>query len=409
MASTGLLPLRVALFSVVAALVPLATFDGATGSTWSWQPVNDPVMGGASESAFSVDTDRKLGVWAGEVKIVPFLKAPGFCNLQAPGLGKTAAFPDVSHTDGLVVRSKQTNSSGLKRFRAMITTKDAKHFRFQQGVYVADFEMKSEMADHSLSWSAFVCTWRGSNVSWCPTIESQLSKITNIGIGTTYPGPTGSFNVEIESIFAPRAPLVRAFNLVDDGATIDLATFDGTTSHTWKTENDPVMGGKSDSSFAVKNGYGDYSGNCRIVPALKAPGFTFALTEMPLFARFPDVSSADGIILGVRNLDGNVTKFRFAFCDSHINVFRCQFQSFKATFTLAPSDDFNDVFLPWSAFSDKWSSSTGEHTAEEPPQASSLRSITQLQLWTEGVEGHFHVQLKYVKAGKASQQTSILV
>merc|ERR1719487_1202039 len=76
--------------SVCAGSVPIATFDGVKATTLQWEPVNDPVMGGQSHSSFKVDTDKRLGVWAGEVKIVPFLKAPGFCNLQSPGLGKTA-------------------------------------------------------------------------------------------------------------------------------------------------------------------------------------------------------------------------------------------------------------------------------------------------------------------------------
>merc|ERR1719313_1361989 len=65
--------------------VPLATFDGAKGTTWTWEAVNDPVMGGQSVGNFSVQADRKLAVWEGEVKIVPFLHAAGFCNAQAPG------------------------------------------------------------------------------------------------------------------------------------------------------------------------------------------------------------------------------------------------------------------------------------------------------------------------------------
>merc|ERR1719502_386781 len=101
-----------------------------------------------------------------------------------------------------------------------------------------------------------------------------------------------------------------------DGLPIDLATFDGETSHSWKTESDPVMGGRSDSKWAKGDGFGDYSGTCRIVPALKAPGFTIALTESPLLSKFPEVATADGITLGLRNLDSNITSFKFAFCDS---------------------------------------------------------------------------------------------
>jgi len=170
-------------------------------------------------------------------------------------------------------------------------------------------------------------------------------------------------------------------------------------------ENDPVMGGQSSSSFSVKDGYGDYSGTCRIVPKLKAPGFTIALTEFPTFAKtFPDASSADGIILGVRNVGGSVSDFKFAFCSSRM-PFKCQFMSFKADFTIAKGEDFSEVFLPWSSFSDKWDAATGKHKGEQPPSHADLKSITQLQLWTEGVEGDFHLQLKYVRAGKAPSTT----
>jgi hypothetical protein len=192
---------------------------------------------------------------------------------------------------------------------------------------------------------------------------------------------------------------------------IDLATFDGKAAHAWKTESDPVMGGQSDSTWKVQDGYGEYSGTCRIVPSLKAPGFTIALTENPLMAHFPDVSSASGIVLGVRNVGGNITDFKFAFCDSHINFYRCQFASFKADFSVAKSDTFSEVFLPWSKFSDKWSSYTGEHTAEDPPKAENLKAITQLQIWTEGVAGTFQLQVKYVRAKKATMasDTTIIV
>eukprot|EP00746_Dinoflagellata_sp_MGD_P167428 gnl/MRDRNA2_/MRDRNA2_98029_c0_seq1.p1 gnl/MRDRNA2_/MRDRNA2_98029_c0~~gnl/MRDRNA2_/MRDRNA2_98029_c0_seq1.p1 ORF type:complete len:327 (+),score=55.43 gnl/MRDRNA2_/MRDRNA2_98029_c0_seq1:88-1068(+) len=183
---------------------------------------------------------------------------------------------------------------------------------------------------------------------------------------------------------------------------IELATFDGKATPTWRTESDPVMGGQSDSTWRVEDGYGEYSGACRIVPKLKAPGFTIVLTENPLTAHFPDLSSASGIVLSVRNVGGNITAFKFAFCDSRINYYRCQFASFKADFSVAKSDTFSEVFLPWSKFSDKWSPYTGEHTAEDPPKAENLKSITQLQIWTEGVAGTFQLQIKYVRAKKAT-------
>merc|ERR1712178_77686 len=65
------------------------------------------------------------------------------------------------------------------------------------------------------------------------------------------------------------------------------------------------------------------------------------------------------------------------------------------------SNDFQDVFVPWSKFSDKWDSATGKHTAEDPPKAASLKSITQLQIWTEGLEGDFNLQVKNIRVTKA--------
>jgi hypothetical protein len=183
---------------------------------------------------------------------------------------------------------------------------------------------------------------------------------------------------------------------VDD---IHLESFDKPL-HKWSTENDPVMGGKSSSTVKVSQGYADYNGVCRIVPQLKAPGFTIALTGSPLLAKFPDTSSMDGLTISLRQLGSNYSGFKIAFCDSRVS-FKCQFQSYKADLPVPASADFQDVFVPWSKFSDKWDSATGKHTAEDPPKAESLKSITQLQIWTEGVEGDFHLQVQNIRASKA--------
>merc|ERR1712232_280120 len=98
--------------------------------------------------------------------------------------------------------------------------------------------------------------------------------------------------------------------------------------HKWHSENDPVMGGKSSSSVEITSSYADYKGTTRIVPALKAPGFTIAMTEgFPLLSQFPDASMMDGITISARNL-GNFSGYKLAFCDSHINFYRCQLASF---------------------------------------------------------------------------------
>lgn len=378
---------------VEAATVPIATFDGSQATTRAWETTNDPVMGGQSESSFTVDAARKVGVWIGEVKIVPFLESPGFCNLQSPGL-----YPDLSSMDGMVVRAREANSEGLLQYNVMLMSEGAKH-GWQSGVYEANFSITNKMEDHFVPWSAFECSWRGQKVSWCPELNSQLKEINSVGLGTS--GTPGPFNVEIESVSAVPAPMVVL--ALDSLNHIDLATFDGKAPHKWHSENDPVMGGQSSSSIAVAGGYADYKGSTRIVPSLNAPGFTIALTEgAPFFSKFPDASSMDGLTVSVRNL-GNFTGYKIAFCDSRINFYRCQFQSFKADLPVPANADFQDVFVPWASFSDKWDAATGKHTAESPPTKTNLQAISQLQFWTEAVEGDFHLQFQYVRASKASQ------
>merc|ERR1719456_1141839 len=109
------------------------------------------------------------------------------------------------------------------------------------------------------------------------------------------------------------------------------------------------------------------------------------MTEAPLTGHFPDISGYDGLTLVGHTVGGNVSSFKLAFCDAHINFYRCQFASFKADFELPAGQD--SAFVPWSAFSDKWDSATGKHTAEDPPTPAALRSVTQLQVWVEGVAG----------------------
>lgn len=280
----------------------------------------------------------------------------------------------------------------------------------REGAYVANITLSSEMADHFVPWSAFVCTYHGQLVDWCPDLTTQLAQVDSVSFGTAFPGTAGHFHVEFESLVAgkPWQSPAAAAPTVPPRAEVEMADFGGSAPHQWHSENDPVMGGQSSSSFAVGDGFGIYKGSCRIVPKLSAPGFTIAMTETPLKGHFPDVSSMDGLLLGLRNAGGNITSFKVAFCDSRVNWWRCQLQTFKAAFDLPASGDFKEVFVPWSEFSDKWDASTGKHTAEEPPTASSLRSVTQLQLWTEGVLGDFEVHVKYIKAGKSAKAVAPL-
>ena len=61
--------------------VSLVTFDGAKGTTHAFKTLNDPVMGGQSNGTFKIVDN--VGVFDGNVNIVPKLKAPGFLETWA--------------------------------------------------------------------------------------------------------------------------------------------------------------------------------------------------------------------------------------------------------------------------------------------------------------------------------------
>mmetsp|Transcript_14969 Transcript_14969/g.30990 ORF Transcript_14969/g.30990 Transcript_14969/m.30990 type:complete len:102 (+) Transcript_14969:3-308(+) len=87
----------------------------------------------------------------------------------------------------------------------MLGTKGAKRF-FRVGQYISDFSFaqpESVWEEFFLPWSSFHCEWRGTNVTWCPELETQLSLINSIGLGTYYPLKTpGPFAIELRSVAA---------------------------------------------------------------------------------------------------------------------------------------------------------------------------------------------------------------
>ena len=74
---------------------------------------------------------------------------------------------------------------------------------------------------------------------------------------------------------------------------VDFKDTSKATTHKWATNNDPVMGGQSYSTVTIQNGLLNFTGSCKIVPSLKAPGFITVINtdEVP----FVDVSSCEGI------------------------------------------------------------------------------------------------------------------
>lgn len=184
--------------------VPLVTFTKGSPLTFGWKVTNDPVMGGLSTATFKVENNS--GIFDGVVRIVPSLKAPGFCNAEAVA-GLFSKVPDVSAMLQGGIEYKIRNTGTLTSFKASFGTRA----EFNFGNYKADFNV---MVDRGVStvfvpftsfsnkWSAYTGepTVKCSNdKSVCPTAEA-LKNIGSVGIWAE--GSAGQFRLEIESINA---------------------------------------------------------------------------------------------------------------------------------------------------------------------------------------------------------------
>jgi hypothetical protein len=209
MLSIKFLVLFVALIFAVGAqsddYVDLLTFDGAEGTTsHRWILTNDPVMGGVSNSNWTVIDEKEEGLWVGTVKIVPSLAAPGFCNLMSD----QQKWPDASKylTGGMIVRAKSTIP-----YQGFKLSFGADTLNLQFKCFKADFVMKStgEWEDifvpfnqFSNDWSSYTgepITLCSEDASVCPT-EKNLQDIKQIGFWME--GAEGDFRFELEHVRA---------------------------------------------------------------------------------------------------------------------------------------------------------------------------------------------------------------
>merc|ERR1711988_1466911 len=226
----------------------------------------------------------------------------------------------------------------------------------------------------------------------------------------------GDFNLEIDWIGATKKSL--------ESTPGSLVTFDGSSGTTFKFVelNDPVMGGRSTGTWSLGNGFGILDGEVVDVPSLKAPGFIKAAAD----GTFPDVSAfIDGsLVLSVRTSTPDYAGFHVTFVSGAASAsFSCAGGGslpfsrgcFKQKFSVPAGSDFVEVKLPFNTFSDKWSSATGEHTAECAkdkdvcPTAEKLSKIQRVEFWGEGAAGKLHLEVQSVSAEKASGERVVLV
>lgn len=200
-----------------------------------------------------------------------------------------------------------------------------------------------------------------------------------------------------------KATVFSVFASCAAATAVDLLTFDDASN--WKTLIDPVMGGQSVATATVTEGHGILDGEVKIVPSLKAPGFITAQADMKI-----DASEGYGgdLIMKVRSTTPEYTGFKVSFAaSSTFATLACASGGstalgrgcFKAPFSVAAGDDFSEVRIPLSEFSDKWSSATGELTTlckDDPsvcPTAEKLKNVQRVSIWGEGAAGKVHVEL----------------
>ena len=86
-----------------------ATLFEFTSASQPWTVTNDPVMGGVSNSTFAVVGG--VGVWSGEVKIVPYLHAPGTCQ-------SAVTIPSVDASAYDAIEITLVSKAALKQYQA---------------------------------------------------------------------------------------------------------------------------------------------------------------------------------------------------------------------------------------------------------------------------------------------------
>lgn len=203
---------------------------------------------------------------------------------------------------------------------------------------------------------------------------------------------------------------------------VTLVTFDGAagSTHKWKELNDPVMGGRSHGTWTQTGGHGVFAGEVAIVPKLHAPGFIEGWVPSGNFADAAPAGADGALVLTVRSSTPSYQGFQVSFAAGPLVVpmYACAagggyFGSrgcFKAHFTVPPTQPgtWTEVRIPFSAFTDKWSASTGKPTSTCAQDssccvtASLLSSIKALGFWGEGVAGNLNLEVQKVVAEPAA-------
>ena len=179
--------------------IPLVTFDGSDpATTYTFETVDDPVMGGKSHSKWS--SLNSVGTWVGSVAIVPFLHSPGFCTIRTTS---GPQFANVTGTTKLKLLARNNATSNLQQFSLQLMTKGGVAPDGRQGTYSGAVTVPNtgEWVAVEAKWEDFELQWRGEHVKG-PSLTHQLDQVTQLGLSTFFPGKVGTFSLEIKEFSA---------------------------------------------------------------------------------------------------------------------------------------------------------------------------------------------------------------
>lgn len=190
----------------------------------------------------------------------------------------------------------------------------------------------------------------------------------------------------------------------EQAGTILLESFES-PKHTWQEMNDPVMGGKSTGTFTIEDSVGKFQGKVVDVPFLHAPGFIQARTVK---GNFQDVSTCTALqITAKSNVD--YSGYRISFGNKHAPGGKWHAYGYKSNLENVPTDDFGDITIPFTDFTDFWDDATGDpiHTCQENPlycpDEMTLKNMQRLAIWGEGVAGTVDLEIKSIQAVGCSE------
>jgi len=208
---------------------------------------------------------------------------------------------------------------------------------------------------------------------------------------------------------APSWARVMDFNAGDEKLLVSVE------SSTWREQDDPVMGGGSKGTWSVNDGYGVWQGAVTNVSFLGAPGFCSVKT-VSLPSTDASAFIDGGVVLKVRSSTPDYMGFKLRFgpapqhhgghgAGSHAQPFKVP---------ASQNAEWQSVFLPFDGFSYDHSDYTGDCFTTDPdgyqhvccsaanpdvcPTSTQLQSIDIFNIYAEGVEGEFQMEVKEILA-----------